>query len=432
MRRFARDWVSELLQLAALTVLGFVGGWPLGQPGFGAFLGVLVHVGLLYSRLFRIHAWLKADRTRRVPFMPSVLGTITEEIYRLRQRDRKRKQRLATMLRHYQQFTRAMPDATVVLGANEEVVWLNRAAQALLGLKSRDVGYAVTNFVRHPSFVRFIRAHDFERTLEIPSPASDGKVLSIRRLPYGDDQSLLIARDITRIHRLKAVRQDFVANVSHELRTPLTVVAGYVETLNDGADELPPEVRPIMEQIERQTARMRRIVEDLLLLSRLETTAIDESNMEPVDVAGMADAIADDARMLSGEEDHRITVEADRELRIPGVPGELRSALSNLVFNAVKYTPAGGDIRVRWYRRGREEACFEVVDSGIGIEPKHIHRLTERFYRVDVGRSRAVGGTGLGLAIVKHVLQRHQARLEIESEPGEGSTFRCVFLVNGD
>ena len=420
-----RQWLGEAIQLLVLVVLGAMGGLPLGVPGLGAVAGLLVHLVLIYGRLYRLDRWVQ-EAEGRVPWFPGVFGVIADHIYRLRRRDRKRKQRLANMLRHYQDFSRAMPDGTVVLGEGREIVWFNRAAQGLLGLKGRDVGFKLDNFVRHPSFVRFLQAPESEGGLEIPSPVNADTMLGIRLMPYGSGQYLLIARDITRLHRLQAVRQDFVANVSHELRTPLTVVAGYVETLNDTAEDLPPELRPIMDQIERQTARMRRLVEDLLLLSRLETTAIDENSLETVHVPQIISGIVSDAELLSGEEEHVFEVEADPGLTLQGVASEIRSAFSNLVFNAVKYTPPGGEIRIRWYRDG-DRACFEAVDTGIGIDPRHIPRLTERFYRVDVGRSRAVGGTGLGLAIVKHVLQRHQGCLEIDSEPGEGSTFRCVF-----
>jgi len=233
------------------------------------------------------------------------------------------------------------------------------------------------------------------------------------------------ARDITRLQQLEMVRKDFVANVSHEIRTPLTVVKGYLETMQDSEDVALSGWRSILDQMHLQTARIQRIVADLLLISRLETGRADEG-IGVVGVPELALSIVDDAQQLSGEQSHIIHLDADQRLHLIGQSAELESAFSNLAFNAIRYTPAGGEIKIRWWMSGSGPR-FSVTDTGIGLEASHIPRLTERFYRVDVGRSRESGGTGLGLAIVKHVLSRHDARLEIESEPGNGSTFTCCF-----
>ncbi len=227
-----------------------------------------------------------------------------------------------------------------------------------------------------------------------------------------------------RLQRLERMRQDFVANVSHELRTPLTVLHGYLETLIDQTQS--SFQKKIFEQMQAQTSRMERLVEDLLLLSRLEADVPDEKNFQLTDISKMLTQIVEDAKTLSRDKKHQITLIIDKKLKIKGVENELRSAFSNLIFNAVHYTPTQGKIKIRWYKKN-DQAIFEVNDSGIGIDVSHISRLTERFYRVDHDRSRASGGTGLGLAIVKHVLLRHNAHLEIKSTLGKGSCFYCIF-----
>jgi len=259
----------------------------------------------------------------------------------------------------------------------------------------------------------------------MPAPVNANISLEVRVVPYGKGKRLLQARDITRLHQLEIVRRDFVANVSHEIRTPLTVVHGYVETMLESSEAFLGPWKRILGQMQVQTLRMQRIVDDLLLLSRLETRRNNEGQ-GVVGVYPLLRGIVEGARQLSGDSGHQVSLEADERLRLVGNSHELESAFANLVYNAVRYTPAGGEIRIRWWLSG-SGPCFSVTDSGIGIAPEHIPRLTERFYRVDVGRSRESGGTGLGLAIVKHVLTRHDGKLVVESEPGNGSVFTCCF-----
>jgi two-component system phosphate regulon sensor histidine kinase PhoR len=258
----------------------------------------------------------------------------------------------------------------------------------------------------------------------MPSPVNENITLRVRVIPYSGNRRLVVARDMTRMQRLERTRQDFVANVSHELRSPLTVVAGYLETLLE-SQEFGEQYGDQLRSMQLQTSRMNQIVDDLMLLSRLESEA-PQTDAEPVVVARLIDSIANQARQLSGESEHVIELDIDRELCIKGREPELYSAFSNLVFNAVRYTPAGGRIAIRW-KESAGVPVFSVEDSGVGIDAHHLPRLTERFYRVDTGRSRASGGTGLGLAIVKHVLLRHEGQLEIESEVERGSVFRCHF-----
>ena len=410
--------------IASLSITGTVSwGW-LTALGVGAYcLSLLVRLAYLARSL-------PVTRYRRRVW--GVPGLVQARQRRLRRAWFRRQRRLVRLLKRYHHSAMSVPDAMVVLSEDRQIEWLNLAAIEMLGFSRSDIGLRVDNLWRAPAFINWLTHGPGRPPLEITAPGDESRTLSLRIEPYGPDRLLLIGRDVTALHRLQGVRQDFVANVSHELRTPLTVLAGYVETLLDTDEGQDPQMHRILSNMHQQADRMRRIVEDLLLLSRLETSQPDVELFEPIDVVRLIEPILADARLVSGEEGHRIESELDGDLPLWGVPRELQSAFSNLVFNAVKYTPAGGRVVVRWSRDERGHPVFSVCDSGIGIEPRHIPRLTERFYRIDVGRSRSRGGTGLGLAIVKHVALRHAARLEIESTPGKGSCFRVVFPVGAE
>jgi two-component system phosphate regulon sensor histidine kinase PhoR len=414
--------------MAALFGAALFVGWLLGVP-HGAFtLALMAYLGWHIYNLYRLERWYYRRKKTHPPDAAGIWGEAFHHIYQLQRSNRIRKKRLSTILSRFKESTAAMPDATVVLSEANEIEWFNRAAKQYLGLRTRqDVGQRIDNLIRHPRFVEFLARGDFEEPLELPSPLDDQRSFAFRVVPYGRNQKLLVVRDITRLKRLERMRSDFVANVSHELRTPLTVVTGYLENMMDDRDSDGEYWKKSLQQMQGQTRRMTRLVEDLLMLSRLED---GEKTLvrDQVAVPAMLVALVEDAKILSGEKRHQITLDSDQSLWLRGSDKELRSAFSNLVFNAVNYTPEGGHIQVRWYQdQAQEQVVFEVQDDGIGIAPQHIDRLTERFYRVDAGRSRESGGTGLGLAIVKHVLDRHGAKLAIESQPGEGSTFRCVF-----
>ena len=386
----------------------------------------LLHLAWLYRNLLRLLTWLRNRSTLDAPESPGLFEEITLEIDYLRERHRKRKKTLASYLRQFQQATRALPDATIVLGEDGEVQWANEASARYLGIRwPEDMGQRITNLIRHPTVREFVLAKRTESALEIPSPISPHRFLSILLAPYGESRWLFVARDITELHRANLVRSDFVANVSHELRTPLTVFRGYLELLYEQRDMAPPPWLPALEQLNAHANRMQELVEELLLLSRLEQSD-RVSDPEPVLVSEMLADILKQARIVSGAREHLFTLETDATLRILGSASELKSCFTNLVVNAVNYTPARGVIRVRWFADARG-AHLEVQDNGIGIAEEHLDRLTERFYRVDSARARGDGGTGLGLAIVKHVLIRHSGTLDIRSQLGAGSTFRCDF-----
>lgn len=352
---------------------------------------------------------------------------IIREIDFMRERHRSRKGKLSQYLKRFQKATAALPDATVVLNQYGEIEWANEASQRLLGLKSPwDVGQRINNLIRHPEFVELVKlGNKVSSTIELPSPVNPELRLNIRIVSYGEGQRLLVVRDVTRLYQLERMRRDFVANISHELRTPLTVLRGYLEILERGGNTAPNAWTRSFRTMGDQAARMHNLIEDLLMLSRLESHGKKSAEV-PVAVPQMLTEICREARMLSGDRQHQIQLEADDNLWLRGDERELHSAFSNLVVNAIRYTSAQGNISIHWWKN-EDRPCLEVCDSGQGIAAEHIPRLTERFYRVDKGRSSAQGGTGLGLAIVKHVLNRHGACLEIESELGQGSVFRCLF-----
>jgi len=313
----------------------------------------------------------------------------------------------------------------VILDQENRIVWLNDAAERLLGLSpKRDLGQFVLYLLRNSRFVEWLMSEDLARTLTLESPSARKHTLSMQIVPLPRQQKMLVARDITELARVESMRRDFVANVSHELRTPITVILGFLEAFEDMPDSDPREFRKHIPLMREQSDRIRRLVDDLLILAKLESEP--DTKDETVDMPALAQRLADEAETLS-QGRHQISLALDSQARLIGNSQELYSALANLVTNAVRYTPVGGQIGIRWGIAENGCASFSVTDTGEGIDAQYIPRLTERFYRVDRGRSRATGGTGLGLAIVKHVLQRHQARLKIESTVGKGSTFTAQF-----
>ncbi|WP_455205505.1 phosphate regulon sensor histidine kinase PhoR [Kaarinaea lacus] len=419
-------WVNEFWRIVVLIIPVTVVG-AIFDAGLLVFtLALCAYFGGHIYQLYRLERWFSEGQRQDPPDAKGIWGEVFYHIYRLRQKNRISKKKLANMLSRFQKSTSAMPDATVVLNEQGEIEWFNRAAKQFLGLKKKkDRGNRIDNLIRYPRFVAMLASAEFDEPVEIPSPINEDLVLSVRLVPYAKKQLLLVARDVTRLHRLEQVRRDFVANISHELKTPLTVMNGYLENfVDDDSFALGPYAKGL-QQMQQQTVRMSRIVDDLLMLARLETDEVDKTP-ETVAVPAMLASLFEDAELLAKEREQHLESEVDPALWLYGNEKELHSAFSNLLSNAVKYTPNGGDIGMRWYAN-EQGAYFEVTDTGDGIDADHLPRLTERFYRVDTGRSREQGGTGLGLAIVKHVLNRHNARLIVDSKLGEGSRFVCHF-----
>lgn len=327
------------------------------------------------------------------------------------------------LLREVRKSTNAMPDGAVILNDENEIIFCNRAAKQLAGIKrKKDRGQRVDNILRDPELTRLLHADDQSLTVEIVSPIDDGSWLSCRVVPYGGDQKLLLLRDVTERMRLSKMRRDFVANASHELRSPLTVIAGYLDSLAHD-HEMPADWAKPVTQMQGQARRMRHILGEMLELSRLESAGVAGAD-DSVDVSRL---LEDASSAFEGHADiASIVIDAEPGAQLSGSAAEIETVIVNLLSNAVRFTPTDGEITLTW-RVDSDGADLIVADTGEGIDAEHIPRLTERFFRVDKGRARDKGGTGLGLAIVKHVLARYDAELIISSEPGEGSAFRCHF-----
>jgi two-component system phosphate regulon sensor histidine kinase PhoR len=423
-----QNWRGAVMRRLLLLIgAGLLLGLLTGEYAWALAAGLAVHLGWTLSQLMRLHKWLQERQPDEPP--PDgygLWGEVFDSIYHLQRRNQRARGRLQAVIDRVQESTAALNDAVVMLDSQGNLEWWNRAAETLLGLKTpQDSGQSITNLLRDPRFIEYFERGSYLEPLDLPSPLNGRRRLQFHITRYGNREHLMLVRDVTRLFQLEQMRKDFVANVSHELRTPLTVIAGYLETLLDNVEDVNPRWLRALQQMQQQGGRMQNLLNDLLLLAKLEATDYPSDN-QPVAVDLLLLSIKGDAQALSGERMHRISLEADPHLRLKGSEAELRSAFSNLVFNAVKYTPNEGAIRIRWW--GDEQgAHLAVQDSGPGIEARHLPRLTERFYRVDSSRASNTGGTGLGLAIVKHVLLRHRARLEIDSSLGQGSTFTCHF-----
>lgn len=387
--------------------------------------GLFIYLaGHLYW-LNKLQIWLKNPNPDNTPTGLGIWKDIFNALFQNQRKHERAELELKSSLEDFKRATNALPDGIVVLNRRNEIEWCNPPAEAQLGLDlSQDVNQAIHNFVRYGQFINYLQDEHYGEPIQLKSIRNPEIMLQIQLIPFGTEQKLLISRDVTAQEKTDTMRRDFIANVSHELRTPLTVVGGFLETLNDTKGMVTESAKGYFDMMIEQTSRMRRIIEDLLTLSRIESNS-EAPQDTVINMALLLNMIQNDANGLSNGK-HKIHLEADKNLNISGSQEELLSAFSNLVSNAIRYTPEGGDIYINWQLRN-EQAVFSVRDTGIGIEQKHIDRLTERFYRVDRGRSRDTGGTGLGLAIVKHILTRHQAKLEISSEFGAGSTFSIVF-----
>ena len=401
------SWKLPAALVAALLVGAALGWFAGGHVATGVALAALAEVVLLLTRI----------RHQTLPMMPAPAAVSPLQHDRFMTRSR----RLAANLRDLRNAASQLPDAVVLIDQQQQIRWFNHAAENLLGLRRpQDRGVLLQQRMADSELAGWLRGGALEPLNDATAPGQADSQLNVSMLPFGDREQLLLARDISHLNRLEQIRRDFVANVSHELRTPLTVIHGYLELIDP---EDVPELAPVLGEMRAQSKRMGQIVEDLLTLSRLETQ--HQIADERVPMASLLATVRKEADALS-QGRHRILLEASAEADLLGSPKDLHSALSNLVSNAVRYTPAGGSITIRWQREPGG-AVYSVSDTGFGIPATHLARLTERFYRISSSRSRDSGGTGLGLSIVKHVLNLHQAQLQIESAPGVGSTFACHF-----
>jgi two-component system phosphate regulon sensor histidine kinase PhoR len=409
--------VAATLAFGAGALFGAEWGWALLAV---VFFGLLMHH---VRHLHLMRTWASRSLTESVPEGRGAWEEVFTLLYRRQRAEIAERRKLAHSLARSRQAGRALPYGVAILDAEYRIVWCNDSCAAHFGIDAEaDIGQPITYLVRQPEFVEYVGSEEFSKPMQLKT-GRDGLVLSVQFVPYVDSQRLLLSRDITQGIRLETMRRDFVANVSHELRTPLTVLVGFLETVREL--KLDPErSRDYLNLMAEQSKRMQRIIDDLLTLSTLES-APEPPRDERVEIALLLSRIQSEAVALSAGR-QRITLDAEHGFDVIGAESEIASAFGNLASNAVRYTPSGGEVRLIW-RSSAKGAEFSVEDTGVGIEAEHIPRLTERFYRVDRGRSRETGGTGLGLAIVKHALARHQATLDIESTPGKGSRFTAKF-----
>ncbi|MBH0028138.1 phosphate regulon sensor histidine kinase PhoR [Pseudoalteromonas sp. SWN29] len=408
-----------------LLLIGVLVGAPFLLLFLGSFSLLIWH----YHQLYRLSDWLLNQRSFNPPEGEGAWEQVFEGIYHLQHRNRKKRNELADLIRRFRDGAEAVPDAVVVLQNDLSIVWCNQLALKVLGLQwPTDHGQRLDNLIREPKFAKYMHRGEFDDALELDNGHSIEQVLEFRVMPYASTQLMVVVRDVTRLKQLEQMRKDFVANVSHELRTPLTVVTGYLEMM-DG-DMMPPPAmwNKAQNTMLEQCKRMDSLVSQLLSLSRIEG-ARRQDNDKAINVPQLLGYIHTEANSINQDKGHELIFNIDKTLDIKGSEDELRSAFSNLVFNAIHYTKPGGKVEVCWQRKNNK-ACFSVTDNGDGIAPEHINRLTERFYRVDKARSRTTGGSGLGLAITKHVLTRHDSKLNISSEVNKGSCFSFEFSID--
>lgn len=407
----------------ALLAGGALVGSLYDQVLIGLLVAALLGLGWHVRQLLRFEQALRDRHFGSLRYGDGIWSQLYSRFNYQRSQSKQYKKSYRQLLKEVRKSTNAMPDGGIILNRDFEIVLCNKAAQRLAGFRRhQDRGHRVDNILRDPAFGKYLKAGVFDKGIEIRSPTREGGWLLCRIVPYGADQLLLLIQDITERRRLAAMRRDFVANASHELRSPLTVVSGYLDTLAEEEDIPAHWQKPLM-QMKTQASRMNKIVAELLELSRLEGAGAAPTD-EIVDICGL---LAAAKKSLAGRNDiPKIEIQCNSRAQLHGSTAEIESVIVNLMSNAIRHTPVEGQVTMTW-ASDRDGANLSVTDTGIGIEPEHIPRLTERFFRVDPGRSRDDGGVGLGLAIVKHVLERHEANLQIESVPGSGSRFACHF-----
>jgi two-component system phosphate regulon sensor histidine kinase PhoR len=417
-------WQKEINTLLLLLLATAIVG---GMTGFFLPLLFLLMLGIIMrqvAQISRFEKWIGTGGRSKYPKTTGIWEEIYYHVYRIKKDEKRRKKKLRKIIDQFRQSTEALPDAAVVLGSHDEIEWANKAARDVFGLQQADKGQRIPNLIRYPEFIRYLKSGNYREAVTLPSPVNNRITLEVRIVPYGAGLRLLLAQDVTQLKKVERMRKDFVANVSHELRTPLTVLKGYLETLQDLDDGHSPLLTGSFQQMQGQTERMQYLVDDLLLLTRLET---QQKKSQCVDVPALLSQICKEGDSLENTS-RRIELTLETAAHIMGEEQELLSAFTNLLGNALKYSPEDSVVKVRWYQ-DKESIVLSIEDQGEGIAKADIPRITERFYRIETKRLKKVNGTGLGLAIVKHVLMRHDARLNITSELGKGSCFSCYFPV---
>jgi len=420
------DPSSEIRHIVIILVISLIIGLLIDALAWTLVASLSGYIIWNLRQLFRLYHWLKKDELSDPPDSHGLWGTTFDHIYKLQQGQLKYRARLKRVIKRFRDSTFALKEGFVMLDEHGNIDWWNPAAEKTLGLRAPlDSNQLITNLIRHPKFISYFESENHDRALEIPSPLNTDITLEFQITRFGKRDQLIVVRDITELKQLDNMRTDFVANVSHELRTPLTVIDGYLETMSDNIETLSPPWHKPVRQMSEQTRRMSTLINDLLLLSRIESR---DSNIRhtPVDVGSIINGIRSDLSTLLSDKQQRLSVELPSNKQLLGSKEQTYSLISNLISNASKYSGEGASIKVTW-QDSSEGAQLSVEDNGIGIAPVDIPRLTERFYRVDRGRAQAIKGTGLGLAIVKHALINLDGTLDIQSKVGAGSTFSCHF-----
>ncbi|MDP5028889.1 MAG: phosphate regulon sensor histidine kinase PhoR [Paraglaciecola sp.] len=419
-------WLFNIVAIFALFALvGAVGSY-FSHFWLSISLLALAIVAWQSWLLFQLNLWVWHSKKMSPITTFGIFGQLYQGIHANQLKSRRKRKQLSRIISSYKAGSEALPDAVVIIDHDSKIVWCNRLARIELGLTwpEKQAG-SIVEAINRPDFTTFITGKRFDSPLEIPSPANGQKILEFRVVPFVDNNLMLLIRDVTRLSQIEKMRKDFVANVSHELRTPLTVINGYLEMLPDAADMPPLMMNKAITEMRTQSIRMQTLIEELLQLSRIE--ASNERTFDKlVNVPQLLWQIQSEAQALNRDKQHKLFFDISPRLRVYGIESELRSAFSNLIFNAIHYTPDKGVIEVKWHVN-QNSARFSVKDNGDGIAAQDISRITERFYRVDKARSRKTGGSGLGLSIVKHVLTHHNSNLKIASAIGVGSDFSCEF-----
>jgi len=421
---------SEINRLLVFTAGALLLGVFLGNVFLVLFIGSSAYIVFTLSQLLRLKNWLSQDHSysdANPPESIGLWGEIFDGIYRLQKQKRKASHHLESIINKAQESSAALEMAVVMINKHGNLDWWNLASEKLLGLQHpQDQNQSVTNLIRDPAFADYFQQKEYANTLKIASANNSSRTLEFQIALFGEQERLMIVRDITQIQKLESMRKDFIGNVSHELGTPITVIKGYIEAILDNSQELQSRWQKPLQQMQQQSERMENIVKDLLVLSSLETESIGTQHGDAIQIGILLQEIMGDVEQMFTDKSQHFELSIESDAIVQGDKAELYSAFSNLIVNAGKYTPSGGHIKVHC-EQDEEGLRVRFSDDGIGIEQHHIPRLTERFYRVDVSRSTETGGTGLGLAIVKHILARHDAQLSISSNPGRGSSFTCLF-----
>lgn len=422
------NWISAALRILLLVLLAAALGWFLGHPLESVLAVLALVVGFWLYQMQRVQRWLN-DPGKAPPDAWGVWGDLLTRIYTQRRMHLEAQATLQSTIEYLQDSFAAIRDGVIMVDQQDAITWFNNSVEPLLGLRyPEDRGQTLTNLIRDPEFNTYFLARDYKEPLQYQTRRGAEKTfLRVEITRFGEGDRVLFIRDVSRAVRLEQMRRDFVANVSHELRTPLTVISGYLSTFLANEDQLPEPYQKPVKQMAQQAQRMEGLIRDLLWLSRIEAEKRNEPT-ETVDIGGLLQELRDELK--EAYPGSPVQLDIGSQQTVVGSYQKLYSAISNLAINAIKYSPPASPVAISW-RVEDGRALLSVEDRGVGIDAKHIPRLTERFYRVDDSRNSSTGGTGLGLAIVKHVAAAHGATLEIDSKLGEGSTFTLVFPMLG-